>query len=158
MTLKMADVTVVNFSYPQDVRFVCDHCGICCGDTARKTRHVLLLKADAECIVMHTKQAVEGFARATEGKEPYVYEMLKNAETGKCVFHRGNGCAVYSVRPLICRFYPFSLSAENGAHVFRVTDECPFVSYSDSAEEREMLSYSYFKRLFELACVELGFK
>ncbi len=121
-------------------------------------RHVLLLKADAERIAKHTKQAVEGFAREAEGKAPYVYEMLKNAETGKCVFHREDGCAVYEVRPMICRFYPFSLSEENGEYVFRVTDECPCVSCLDSTQTAELLSYSYFKRLFEIACAELGFK
>jgi Fe-S-cluster containining protein len=150
-------VTAVNFSYPQNVRFTCNHCGICCGDTARKTRHVLLLKAEAECIAMHTKQGVEGFALETEGKAPYVYEMLKNAETGKCVFHRGDGCVVYEVRPLICRFYPFSLALENGVYVFRVTDECPQASLT-GGEGGERLSFSYFKRLFELACAELGFE
>lgn len=121
-------------------------------------RHVLLLKADAERIAKNTKQAVEGFAREAEGKAPYVYEMVKNAETGKCVFHSENGCAVYEVRPLICRFYPFSLSEENGEYVFKVSDECPCVSCLICWEGEKSLSYTYFKRMFELACAELGFK
>jgi Fe-S-cluster containining protein len=150
-------VTVVNFSYPPNVRFTCNHCGICCGDTPRKTRHVLLLKADAERIAKNTKLAVEGFARETAGKAPYVYEMLKDAETGKCVFHKDDQCAVYEVRPLICRFYPFSLALENGTYVFKVTDECPQVSLA-RGEGGEPLGFSYFKRLWDLACAELGFE
>ena len=32
------------FTHPANLRFECSRCGLCCGDTAQKTRHILLLK------------------------------------------------------------------------------------------------------------------
>jgi Fe-S-cluster containining protein len=153
----MTDEMTVNFSYPKNVLFSCNDCGICCGDTERKTRHVLLLRADAERIANHTKQPIDTFANEIKGKEPYVYEMLKNSETGKCAFHKGNRCTVYEVRPLICRFYPFSLSVEDGKFMFRVTEECPKVSCNDNGQE-ETLNTLFFRRLLETARTELNLK
>ncbi len=153
----MTDEMSANFSYTKNIRFACNDCGICCGDTQHKTRHVLLLKVDAERIAHHTKQPIDTFAHEIQGKDPYVYEMQKNSETGKCAFHRRTRCAIYGVRPLICRFYPFSLSMEDGKFTFRVTEECPQVSCKDNGQE-QTLNLLYFKRLLDAAQAELHLK
>jgi Fe-S-cluster containining protein len=81
-----------------------------------------------------------------EGKAPYSYEMKKTAEDGKCVFLEKNHCAIYSMRPLICRFYPFELKiAANQKHKFRYTDECPGMG------KGKMLGKNYFGKLLQLA-------
>jgi Fe-S-cluster containining protein len=136
----------MSFDYPHAVRFKCTKCGICCGNTKEKTRHILLLKTEAEQIAAATQQPVSEFAVTVEDKAPYSYEMRKTAENGKCAFLEKNHCTIYSLRPLICRFYPFELKiTANQKYEFLYTDECP------SLGKGKTLSKSYFDKLFKLA-------
>jgi Fe-S-cluster containining protein len=135
----------VNFDYPTAVRFHCTKCGICCGDTKEKTRHILLLKTEAEQIAKTTMQPIFKFAVKIEGKEPYSYEMKKR-ENGKCVFLENNRCTVYALRPLICRFYPFELKVmHNKKPMFLYTEECPGIN------KGQLLNKDYFRKMFRLA-------
>jgi Fe-S-cluster containining protein len=135
--------------YPAAVRFDCIKCGICCGDTKEKERHVLVLKKEADQIAASTGQSVSEFAKSVEGKKPYFYE-LKKTEYGKCVFLRKSQCEIYSLRPLVCRFYPFELGTfGKGRYKFQHTTECPGIS-----KGRE-LEANYFRKLFQLANVQL---
>jgi len=94
----------------------------------QKTRHILLLKNEAETISAHTHRSVEDFANGIVGNKPYTYEMKKPAN-GKCFFLKNNQCTVYPVRPLICRFYPFELRFDlyRDMHIFDFTLECPTI-------------------------------
>jgi len=142
----------MGFKYPRNLTFTCSKCGLCCGDAARKKRHILLLESDAQQIAVQTKQQICAFAAETEGKEPYVYEMHKAAETGKCIFLRDNECTIYGARPLICRFYPFELTAaENGDACFGVTFECPGVACLGTPKGGKTLGESHFRTLLKLA-------
>jgi len=144
----------LRFNYPLDIHFGCSKCGLCCGNTANKVRHVLLLKSDAERIAKKTNQVVDMFAAQTPGKLPYLYELRKSPE-GKCVFLYNNQCTIYDDRPLICRFYPFELSTDSeGVSTFRFTNECPGVC-TTTAGIGDKLEVTYFRMLFELARVEL---
>jgi Fe-S-cluster containining protein len=136
----------VKFNYPDAVRFRCVKCGICCGDTEEKNRHVLLLTPEAEQIAKTTLQPTAQFAVKIKDAEPYSYEMKKRAEDGKCVFLENNLCTIYAVRPLICRFYPFELkSSRDGKYRFLFTEECPGIG------KGRMLSGGYFRKMFRLA-------
>jgi Fe-S-cluster containining protein len=136
----------VNFEYPATVRFHCTKCGICCGDTKEKTRHILLLNAEAEQIAKATAQPISAFARKIKNKTPYVYEMKKTAEKGKCVFLKNNRCTIYPLRPLICRFYPFELkTSQDGKYQFFFTEECPGINTG------RKLSEVYFRKMLRLA-------
>jgi Fe-S-cluster containining protein len=136
----------VNFEYPTTVRFYCTKCGICCGDTKEKTRHILLLSPEAEQIAKATSQPILNFAEKTENKAPYVYEMKKTAEDRKCVFLEDNRCTIYPLRPLICRFYPFELRSAHGRNYkFLFTTECPGIN------KGRTLSEDYFKKMYRLA-------
>jgi len=147
-------VTQVRFDYPANVSFTCNKCGLCCGDTTQKTRHILLIRSEAEKIAKIVNQPVKQFADPIEGKVPYIYEMHKKAEDGKCLFLQNNRCTIYSHRPLICRFYPFELStSENGKYVFSVTLECPGVLCPDTLGVGMKMSANYFKTLFRLASI-----
>jgi Fe-S-cluster containining protein len=112
---------------------------------------VLLLKAEAERLALLVGKKICEVAEPVEGKTPYVYEMRKSKE-GKCLFYVDNQCAVYELRPLICRFYPFEMKAENGAFRFAVTVECPCVIKGDRGELDEL----FFEKLAEFALKELG--
>ena len=119
----------MSFDYPRKIRFECSLCGICCGDTKDKTRHILLTEQEANWIAAETNQPIAFFAHEGEVKSPFRYEMRKNADTGKCVFLKENRCVIYSKRPLICSFYPFGLETdENERKVFYFTNECPGIS------------------------------
>jgi Fe-S-cluster containining protein len=135
----------MNFDYPPTVRFQCIKCGICCGDTKEKTRHILLLKTEAEQIATATLQPTSEFTVKIKDKAPYNYEM-KKTENGKCIFLKNNYCTIYPVRPLICRFYPFELKIAHGRkHTFLYTLECSGIN------KGPILSKNYFRKLFQLA-------
>jgi Fe-S-cluster containining protein len=137
----------VKFRYPTSVRFRCIKCGICCGDTKKKTRHVLLLKTEIEQIAEATSQLITQFAVEINGMGPYSYEMKKRVENGKCVFLENNRCRIYSLRPLVCRFYPFELDSCGGKNSFSFTEECPGIGKGGILRE------DYFKKMFRLASI-----
>ena len=127
------------------MRFKCTECGICCGDTEEKTRHILLLEAEANDIAAVIGRPVPDFSVKLEGKPPYAYEMKKTAEEGKCLFLRQNRCTIYSRRPRICRFYPFGLETNQNHIVFYFTNECPGIGRGKITQEK------YFQSLLSLA-------
>jgi Fe-S-cluster containining protein len=140
----------MSFNYPAAVRFQCTKCGICCGDTKQKTRHILLLKTEAEQIATTTSQPTSTFTIRIKDKAPYNYEMKKTKE-GKCIFLKNNRCTIYYVRPLICRFYPFELkTAHDGKHTFLYTLECPGIN------KGPILSKNYFRKLLRLARAQIA--
>jgi Fe-S-cluster containining protein len=114
----------LDFEYPKNIRFICEKCAICCGDTKERVRSILLLKKEAEGIAKEISKNIEEFAEKVEGSQPYVYQMRKTAE-GKCVFLKDSLCSIYKIRPLICKFYPFQLNSRNGRFEFTYTTECP---------------------------------
>lgn len=145
----------MSFSYPVGIRFACSKCGLCCGDTDKKTRHILLLKKDAERIAAHIQKPIETFATKNTGQAPYVFQMQKDPKTGKCLFLKENQCTIYLARPLICRFYPFELTVNpDGNYVFRETKECPAISSPDTTEG-ETLDAKFFRNLLNLARAEI---
>jgi Fe-S-cluster containining protein len=128
--------------------------GICCGDTPKKPRHILLTQKDAERIATHTKQEIKSFTEVAVNSEPYIFELKKNRETGKCIYHQNNQCSIYLERPLICRFYPFQLTTDAaGIFVFTETSECQQIQ--PCTQKTGKLNQTYFKRLFQQAQNEL---
>ncbi len=141
----------MDFTYPVDVSFECNRCGLCCGDTKQKSRRILLLENEAAKIASQTSKQITDFSAETSDKLPYRYEMKKTSE-GKCVFLKDNQCIIYPLRPLICVFYPFELKfdEDRNLHVFDFTVECPGINQSKGLGEKD------FKKLFELAQEKLG--
>ena len=137
----------VDFTYPVDVGFECSGCGLCCGDTAQKKRHILLLAAEARKISAATHLSIRGFAKKTPSQAPYVYEMRK--QKGKCFFLKNCRCSIYGSRPLICQFYPFELrfNPDRGKYVFNYTLECLALNKENS----KRLVEQDFEKLFLLA-------
>jgi Fe-S-cluster containining protein len=126
----------VNFNHPK-VRFECLNCALCCGDTKTRVRHILLLKKEAERISKATSKTIIEFAEKIERHSPYVYEMRKTAQNGKCVFLSDRRCTVYELRPVICRFYPFELRlTKDEKHEFDFTKECPGMSKGKTLKKK----------------------
>ncbi len=133
----------MTFEHPKQLRFHCDRCALCCGDTKNRARTILLLKAEANRIRSRTGRNLDEFADRVEDVEPYVYRMKKSKE-GKCLFLNGNSCAVYDIRPLVCRFYPFELKdSGSDKYVFICTQECLCVGTGPLLRKRS------FEKLFE---------
>lgn len=142
-----------SFSYPKSVRFQCTKCALCCGDTKSRTRHILLLRIDAQTISKAISKPVDTFATEIEGHEPYVHEMRKTGKEGKCFFLKGRNCSVYELRPLVCKFYPFELTTtKDGKHRFLCTEECPGMG------KGKKLGRNYFENLFKRAYDQLRTK
>jgi Fe-S-cluster containining protein len=133
---------ILEFDYPRKVRFKCEKCALCCGDTEDRIRRILLLEIEAKNISKKTHKSVNSFAEKVEGFEPYIY-VMKKAENRKCVFLKDDLCTIYQARPLICRFYPFELKEENHKHIFAYTDECPAIGKGPCLEK------GYFEKLFK---------
>jgi len=136
----------MDFTYPTNVHFNCSRCGICCGDTEQKTRHILLLNDEPKIIASKTSLEIIDFSYQISDKLPFGYEMKKTIE-GKCVFLKENQCTVYQIRPLICRFYPFELKFDEDKqlHVFNFALECPGIGHGRDFNRIN------FKKLFVLA-------
>jgi Fe-S-cluster containining protein len=139
----------VDFIYPENVCFECNRCGLCCGDTEHKTRHILLLESEAESTSAETALPIEDFAIENSSTPPYIYEMKK--PEGKCSFLKNNQCTIYETRPLICRFYPFELKFDQDkkTHVFKYTLECPTINKGKALSKKD------FEELFALAMQRL---
>ena len=127
----------MNLDYPRSIQFKCVKCGICCGNTKERTRHILLLDEEAEEIASAANQLISDFASEIEDKAPYRYEMKKTGEDGKCVFLTRNCCIIYSKRPLICRFYPFGLTTTGQQKTFYYTKECPGIGKGETLREED---------------------
>ena len=136
----------MDFTYPSNLRFECNKCSLCCGDTGQKTRRILLLRSEAQQIATETSRSISNFCTEIFDKSPYCYEM-KKSEDCKCFFLKENQCTIYPMRPLICMFYPFQLTfdKDKNVHVFDFTFECPAINHGRILCEKD------FERLFELA-------
>ena len=136
----------MDFTYPANIRFDCNNCGLCCGDTKQKTRHILLLETEAKKIASQTSLSIPDFSMEIKDKFPYAYE-IKKASEGKCIFLKDNRCSIYPLRPLICVFYPFELKFDKDKvlHIFDFTLESPGIHQGKVVQEKD------FKKLFELA-------
>ena len=140
----------MNFTYPINLRFDCNRCGLCCGDTQQKTRHILLLESEAKQIASQTSLPMADFSTEIKDKFPYRYELKKSSK-GKCFFLKENRCTIYEFRPLICMFYPFQLTFDSGKgfHVFEFTLECPGIYQGKLFTEKD------FEKMFKLAQARL---
>jgi uncharacterized protein len=125
----------MSFIYPRNIRFKCIKCGICCGNTQERTRHVLLLDEEANEIATAINQPIPEFAIEIEKRALYRYEMKKTKQSGKCVFLKENRCVIYSKRPLICRFYPFGFINSQLQKTFYYTKECPGIGRGHAMNE-----------------------
>ena len=130
------------FNAPIGVRWECLRCSKCCGDTSNKKRRILLLSSEAKQIKEAISTPIIKFCRRT-GFQPFIHEMKK--PSGKCFFLKNNQCQIYSLRPLVCRFYPFWLEKDENNFSFKVTDECTGVSSG------HVLGGAFFYDLFNLA-------
>jgi Fe-S-cluster containining protein len=136
----------VSFTYPKNIKFECNKCALCCGNTKEKTRHIIILENEAKEIQKQTNLNINEYCFEITTQQPYKFEM-KKPHNEKCFFLKQDGCSIYDVRPMICRFYPFELKFDEKQqkYVFAATAECPALN------QGKRLTQSHFKMLFWLA-------
>jgi Fe-S-cluster containining protein len=132
----------LRYEYPTHIRYSCERCALCCGDTDQKVRRILILESEADDISKRTQMNIEKFTESYDKYKPYSYQ-IKKIENGKCIFLRDKACSIYEFRPLICRFYPFRLDFKKDAYVFNCTNECPGIG------KGKILKKDFFKKLFD---------
>jgi Fe-S-cluster containining protein len=93
--------------YPAHLRWICVRCTKSCRDLPGRTRNILLAQSDIKRITDSKKLTAKEFSVSSRGSFPYIRKMRKLG--GRCVFLKDSRCSIYRARPLICRFYPFSL-------------------------------------------------
>lgn len=137
------------FRYPPNLRWKCARCANSCRDILGRKRNILLTRKDAERIGNATKLDPRRFSVALHGTFPYERAMRKI--DGRCFFLRGSKCSVYKARPLICRFYPFSLdSTQDGEMKINFDPLCSGIGKGKVRDER------FFEGLVRFAKTELS--
>ncbi len=114
---------------PRNTRFECQRCARCCGDTSHRGRNLLLTREEVERISSRTRTSPLSFSSSISKNGQYRYKMKKRG--GKCVFLDGKSCRIYNTRPIVCKFYPFSMCKNKGDIVFDVSEDCPGVGLGE---------------------------
>jgi Fe-S-cluster containining protein len=120
--------------YPKNIRFECQRCGRCCGDTPERERMVLMLKREVDQISVITNLKPEEFSTPVSGAWPYIFTMRK--QNAKCTFLKDAVCQIYKHRPLLCRFFPFRLEQlGEDSFEFNSSEECPGIGIGNILDE-----------------------
>jgi Fe-S-cluster containining protein len=98
-----------------------------------------MLETEVDRISKNTGMRASSFSSPASSNGQYRYKMKKRS--GRCVFLDGKSCRIYSIRPIICQFYPFSIKKSNGSYVFDVAADCAGVGLGDpvTKEHYEMM-------------------
>lgn len=135
--------------YPVRLRWVCVRCTNSCRDVPPRKRNIVLTRGDVERIAHATRFRAEEFSVPSDVNPPYERKMKKLG--GSCRFLRGSRCSIYQARPLICRFYPFSLHPlEDGRLEVRFDSACSGMGKGSIRSKR------FFHNLVRLAKRELS--
>ena len=120
--------------------FICQMCGQCCTGEGG----IVLSRSDLERLSSFLDLSLDAFAERyaiQSGSSLY----LTTKEDGSCVFFTpGSGCTVHSVKPEICRAWPFFLGNLRDEMSWRMAqDSCPGINPQVSHEEfvRQGLAY-----------------
>lgn len=107
-------------------------CGNCCRDRPGRERRIFLTEADLGQI-QKSGVKTKFYRKSERATGPYEYEMVK--KDGGCIFLSGNRCTIYWNRPLICRFYPFTMFEADG-YVFDVDRDCGGLGLGEVVNKR----------------------
>lgn len=109
------------YFFDDGLYFKCLRCGNCCtGDPGT----IYVSDAEIASIAAHLQLAVDTF------RAVYLYPYkdsysIKEDHRGHCLFYR-QGCAIYRLRPLQCRTFPFWFSnVRSESRWRRIADQCP---------------------------------
>ncbi|WP_297063045.1 YkgJ family cysteine cluster protein [Thermococcus sp.] len=130
--------------FTKPVHFRCLYCLDCC-----RGRHIYLTLKDIEGIVKAGYDPQDFVTFSVEGDKIRFVLAIREWDLG-CVFHdpETGKCRIHSVRPLICRIYPFMVSRKplgvDGEKPFEYKGETLWLYYDEgcpgiNAEEPEVV-------------------
>ncbi len=93
MTLKPLNVVL-----PDSVGFSCKNCGVCCR----------LQPPDVNLIEQRQIES-KGFKGFLGPADEAGLRWIRRKKDGSCFFLENNKCAIYEVRPAVCRLEPFTI-------------------------------------------------
>jgi len=117
--------------YRDGLRFECSGCGNCCSG---EPGYVFATLEEIDKIAAHLGREKEGLDSEHVRRVGRRYSLTEDKTTGDCCFlRRTEGgkrtCAIYPVRPLQCRTWPFwSLNLESKKAWAEAAEECPGIS------------------------------
>ena len=132
----------------QENAFSCQMCGQCCTGEggivlSRSDRERLAAFLDLPLDIFEARYTLQGGGTFT----------LTTKEDGSCIFFTpGSGCGVHSVKPEICRAWPFFLGNLRDELSWRMAqDSCPGINPRVSHEEfvRQGLAYLHARGLLQ---------
>lgn len=112
--------------------FECTRCGSCCRDdqvlVTVTSGDIIRISKALELTSNEILRALEFYIIDSGEKIPLglekipsikterglAYVALKKMENGECVFLKDDECMIHSVRPMVCRSFPFVFSRTNG--------------------------------------------
>ena len=121
----MSERAAAQVWYHDGLRFACTRCGGCCRG---EPGYVWVSRRDIRAIARFLERPVEEVLR------DYVRQALGDLSlvehpNGDCVFWRPEGCAIYPVRPVQCRTFPFWRECVGSPRAWkRVARRCPGVN------------------------------
>jgi Fe-S-cluster containining protein len=128
----------------RDMGFSCQGCGECCRG---EDNSVLVFPFEIRSIQKATGLSwAEVATPPAEGewdREGYFHTLeWRLAKSGEaCRFYQGKKCAIYPVRPMLCRSYPFYLDRGR-----LMASECPGLEKKINAQEVERLAETLIAR------------
>lgn len=110
-----------SYFFDHGIRFECQRCGVCCN-------------GDPGVVYVDDREITEIAGFVDIPREVFVERCLyllktscaiKETNDGRCIFYE-NGCAIYPVRPLQCRTFPFWFQNMRSRYAFKAgTAFCP---------------------------------
>lgn len=124
------------YFFDQGIRFECRRCGLCCTGAPGT---IYVTDAEIRAIAVHLGMRLAQF------HQHYLYPFkdsfsIREDSQGNCLF-LNDGCAIYGVRPLQCRAFPFWFSIMRSEKRWReVASRCPGIGQGRLYDRDEILT------------------
>ncbi|MBU1260093.1 MAG: YkgJ family cysteine cluster protein [Planctomycetes bacterium] len=107
--MKSAQSVIKNIWYIAGLHFVCQQCGRCCSGPDEGV--IWISKPQIQMLADFLGQSVKDVRKNHLKKFGFRYSIRENPCSKDCVFlvniDGSKGCAIYNVRPMQCRTWPF---------------------------------------------------
>jgi Fe-S-cluster containining protein len=117
--------------YIAGLHFDCQQCGNCCSGPDEGV--IWISRAEIEKLAEHLGQTIADVRKRHLKRYGFRYSIKENPHTKDCIFlvtiNGSKGCAIYNVRPMQCRNWPFwesNLKSPN--HWNTVAIKCPGIN------------------------------